>query len=71
MHWNFENYKLIFVNSYCDYIVMYILWKFWKCDMRSRMAEMAKAQKWMQRMGGSNPTEGISPFLSFTAFEIQ
>ena len=39
--------------------------------MRSRMAEMAKALKWMQRIGGSSPTEGIGPFLSFTAFEIQ
>jgi len=68
MHWNFENYKLIFVNSYCDYIVFL---KFWHFLIRSRMAEMAKAQKWEQRIGGSSPTEGIGPFLSFTAFEIQ
>ena len=35
------------------------------------MAEIAKALKWEQRIGGSSPTEGIGPFLSFTAFEIQ
>ena len=39
--------------------------------MRSRMAEMAKALTWAQRIGGSSPTEGLSLFLSFTAFEIQ
>ena len=39
--------------------------------MRSRMAKMAKALKKAQRIGGSSPTEGIDPFLSFTAFEIQ
>ena len=32
---------------------------------------MAKALKWEEMVGGSNPAEGISLFLSFTAFEIQ
>ena len=71
MHWNFENYKLIFVNSCSDYIVMYIFQKFWCIHMRSRMAEMVKVLKWEQSIGGSSPTEGTGLFLSFTAFEIQ
>ena len=68
MHWNFENYKLIFVNSYCDYIVMYIFSKFWYFDMRSRVAEMAKAQSWVQRIDGSSPTEDISTFFIIYSF---
>ena len=36
--------------------------------MRSRMAEMAKALTWAQRIGGSSPTEGTGPFFIIYIF---